>query len=456
MNAYVFTGPTLSSEEVRAELDAICLPPVSQGDVYRVACRRPRAIGIIDGYFECVPAVWHKEILWAMTQGIHVFGSASMGALRAAELASFGMEGVGRIFEAYRDGVLEDDDEVAVAHAPACPDGIGPQRGYQQASIAMVDIRATLAAAEARSVITPATRQALERLAKELFYAERTYEEILARAARLRVPSEELDAFRNWLPRGQVHQKREDALAMLRQMRKRLRKAPEQKTVRFSFEYTEAWERARRHAGVLHRNPQGSERTLLLDRLLDELRLEKNRFAGARQLALLRFLAIEEANRQGFAATSEVVADTAETLRHERQLTSAESFDRWLVENHLDPEQFTKWMEEEARLRWLEDFAELEISAHLLDHLRKTGEFPHLAARALDKEKTLQAAGLHYPALADTGRTQEELLQWYFTERRGESVPENVAEFARHAGFEDEDSFLFALVREFCYFEHRR
>ena len=47
------------------------MPPVAQGDIYRAVRRRPRAIGIIDGYFEGVPAVWHKEILWAMAQGIH-------------------------------------------------------------------------------------------------------------------------------------------------------------------------------------------------------------------------------------------------------------------------------------------------------------------------------------------------------------------------------------------------
>src|ERR1700687_1751155 len=151
MKAIVFVGPTISSQEVSEVLDvsgmidAVCLPPASQGDVYRASLQWPSAIGIIDGYFERVPAVWHKEILWAMSQGIHVFGSASMGALRAAELAAFGMTGVGAIFEAYRDGLLEDDDEVAVAHGLA-------EDGYRPLSEAMVNIRATLAAAEAAGV----------------------------------------------------------------------------------------------------------------------------------------------------------------------------------------------------------------------------------------------------------------------------------------------------------------
>jgi len=101
MKPVIFAGPTIAADAIRNRLDAEVLPPVAQGDVYRVARRRPPAIGIVDGYFEGVPSVWHKEILWAMEQGIPVFGSASMGALRAAELHDFGMIGVGAIFEAY-------------------------------------------------------------------------------------------------------------------------------------------------------------------------------------------------------------------------------------------------------------------------------------------------------------------------------------------------------------------
>src|SRR5216117_4482239 len=107
MNVFIFTGPTISPVEASAELKAVYLPPAAEGDVYRVALHRPQAIGIIDGYFQSVPTVRHKEILWAMSCGIHVFGSASMGALRAAELLPFGMEGVGAVFEFYRDGILK-------------------------------------------------------------------------------------------------------------------------------------------------------------------------------------------------------------------------------------------------------------------------------------------------------------------------------------------------------------
>jgi hypothetical protein len=114
MRAVVFCGPTLSQRDRAAYAEFDFQPPVRQGELFLVTRSRPRVIGIIDGYFDGQPAVWHKEILWALSQGIAVFGASSMGALRAAELHPFGVRGVGAIFEAYRDGALTDDDEVAL------------------------------------------------------------------------------------------------------------------------------------------------------------------------------------------------------------------------------------------------------------------------------------------------------------------------------------------------------
>src|SRR5918996_70263 len=119
----------------------------------------------------------------------------STARLRAAELHSFGMVGVGRIFEAYRSGALEpygdapfeDDDEVAVIHGP-------PETGYVALSEAMVNIRATLARAEAKGVIEAASRDALAALAKRLFYHERSYGRLLDLAADAPLPASELAA----------------------------------------------------------------------------------------------------------------------------------------------------------------------------------------------------------------------------------------------------------------------
>lgn len=444
MSVYIFTGPTLSPEDGRAELNATYLPPVSQGDVYRATLDRPQAIGIIDGYFECVPAVWHKEILWAMTEGIYVYGSASMGALRAVELAAFGMEGVGTIFEAYRDGTLEDDDEVAVAHGPA-------ETGYRPLSVAMVNIRFTLSAALKARVISPATRVALERVGKSLFYQDRTFPRILADAADEGLPAGELQAFSDWLPHGEVNQKRTDALAMLRVMGRQLAENPERKRVAYSFEYTDMWEHARRGAGQFKRAGIGAIHTILQERLLDELRLDGEAYVRACQGALLRFLALEEAWRLGLAVTPEMIEATIEAFRRERALLEPASVERWREEQHLDGGQFTRFLEDETRLREVEALEDQGVASCLPDHLRAIGEYGRILARARDKQRVLESSGFQNPDLADAGLTEDQLLRWYFETRLGRPVVADVRGYAQRLGFEDEDAFRRAVLREFLY-----
>lgn len=244
MSVYVFTGPTISPAEAARHLPAIYIPPAAEGDVYRVAQKSPQAIGLIDGYFQSIASVRHKEILWAMSRGIHVFGSASMGALRASELSAFGMEGAGEIFHSYRDGTLEDDDEVAIAHGP-------PETGFLAASEAMVNIRQTLRAAEVAGVISLELRDTLEKIGKDLFYPDRSYPAILRVASERGLPEAELALWRKWLPQGRVDQKRKDAIAMLGLIRERMEHGLEPKIVSFSFRYTSMWEATRQQAGEL-------------------------------------------------------------------------------------------------------------------------------------------------------------------------------------------------------------
>jgi len=237
---YIFLGPTLAEKDARAELDAVYLPPVSAGDVYRLWRRHPRAIGIIDGYFDRVPAVWHKEIMWIMERGVHVFGGASMGALRAAELDSFGMHGVGWVYQAFREETLDRDDEVAVRHATA-------DDGYRPLSEAMVNIRRTLQAAEHQGIISAATGGILVAAGAALFYPDRTWPELL-RAAR--ADAAELDALRRWLPAGRIDQQAADTVAMLREIGSFLAADPAPPQVSWSMANTAMWEAAKRRGAA--------------------------------------------------------------------------------------------------------------------------------------------------------------------------------------------------------------
>jgi hypothetical protein len=208
----VFLGPTMRHDDARGILDASYRAPAIGGDIY--ACLReeqPAAIAIIDGCFDTAPSVRHKEVLYALSQGVHVFGAASMGALRAAELHAFGMTGVGTIFEWFRSGRLEDDDEVAVLHA-------ADDYGFRELSDAMVNIRAALGEAVIDGRVSRESEALLASLAKRRFYPDRRWPDLIAEA-RGQVPDGELDALAQWLREARPNQKRADARALLRVLR---------------------------------------------------------------------------------------------------------------------------------------------------------------------------------------------------------------------------------------------
>lgn len=196
MTTLVFVGPTLARDEVAVRLPgAEVREPVACGDLLRLArsraARTVRRVAIVDGYFERMAAVWHKEILLLLERGIAVYGAASMGALRAAELAPLGMIGVGQIFRAYRRGELVADDEVAVAHLPA-------EYGYRPTSDALVNLRFGLAAAAAARVIAARTAERLVALARARFYRERSWAQLVADGRAAGLPRRQLDALAAW------------------------------------------------------------------------------------------------------------------------------------------------------------------------------------------------------------------------------------------------------------------
>ncbi len=172
----VFLGPTLRLPDAEKVLDAIYLQPVAQGDILLAAhAFHPRAMVLIDGQFEDRPAVRHKEILWAMAQGIIMIGAASMGALRAAELSSFGMVGIGLIYRWYRRWPLAPDDAVAIHSAPAA-------LGFLPLTESLVDIQRTLSSLMRRGIITPAERNELCALARRINFRDRTIPAVLRAA----------------------------------------------------------------------------------------------------------------------------------------------------------------------------------------------------------------------------------------------------------------------------------
>lgn len=171
----VFLGPSLPAAEARRLARCRVLPPARQGDLWRALALRPRAVALVDGVFESVPSIWHHEILAALDAGVAVFGGGSMGALRAAELWREGVVGVGTIFGWYRDGRVEDDSEVALIHA-------GPEHGFRPFSLPLVNVRHAAGLARAARVLSAREAAALVEEAAGIFYQERSWASVLARA----------------------------------------------------------------------------------------------------------------------------------------------------------------------------------------------------------------------------------------------------------------------------------
>lgn len=237
MNPVIFVGPSLGGREALPD-GFRRRPPAQRGDIYRAVRQGARVIGLIDGYFQSVPSVLHKEILWALHHGCAVYGAASLGALRAAELHGFGMVGIGQVFADFRDGRLWCDDEVAVIHGPA-------ELGFAALSEALVNIRATLAHAVAAGRIGAALAGELAQAARGLFYADRSLE-AMARAHRAAADRETLsdDQLRG-LIENRVDRKAADAREMLAVIRRDVQDGRLPAAAPFTFEDTTFFARFR-------------------------------------------------------------------------------------------------------------------------------------------------------------------------------------------------------------------
>ncbi len=123
-NVVAYVGPSLFGVDLNFNLynDIEFLSPVKRGDIQDLVNKKFKGtIIIIDGYFHSQPAISHSEILSAIKYGCTVWGTSSMGAIRAREMHTLGMRGYGYVFDQFQ--YFEDfmDDEVALMHSPTFP-----------------------------------------------------------------------------------------------------------------------------------------------------------------------------------------------------------------------------------------------------------------------------------------------------------------------------------------------
>ncbi|MEM7394218.1 MAG: TfuA-like protein, partial [Verrucomicrobiota bacterium] len=98
-SSLVFSGGSLAGTKAPADDSEVWVEPAEQGDMVAAVMDGFETLLIIDGYFYTRFPCTTFEVMLALEQGINVFGSSSMGALRAVELDRFGMIGVGFVFD---------------------------------------------------------------------------------------------------------------------------------------------------------------------------------------------------------------------------------------------------------------------------------------------------------------------------------------------------------------------
>ena len=214
MKPVVYTGTSISQSDAQKILDADYRPPVRRHDIRRLLKTSPEIIGIIDGVFFDSAAVAHREIIEALKSGIIVVGGGSMGALRASELESYGMIGVGKVFEMYRNGIIEADDEVAVTF---------DMESNEALSIPLVNIRMTVESAMNARILNSGQGTAIIEIARKLFYPDRNYQNVLFESVKAGIITDiEKKKLFDFIQTNEVDIKRQDAILVLENIRQLL------------------------------------------------------------------------------------------------------------------------------------------------------------------------------------------------------------------------------------------
>lgn len=442
----VFAGPSLAGvdrdrwREAGAALEI--RPPAQQGDVLAAVGERPWAIGLVDGYFEWVPAVWHKEILWAMSEGVHVYGSASMGALRASELSPFGMRGVGWVYERYADGTLDADDEVTLVHA----DGAD---GYRPLSEPLVNTRASLsAAADAGIVPAAAIGPIVERL-RSIHYPDRTRAAV-EETVRQVLGARESDALLQWLSGREHDVKQTDAIEMVDVMIEdwTTNRSPFRSS--FRFEHTDAWQQVLRQVASAGAPSQRRQVATPHDAVLDELRLRPQLQREVRAEALNRSLAEWVAEGTSTAPSPALLEDAVRAF-WARQPSDQRDLDAWLERHRLSEHELVALIERDASTRFVRSVAESELDQSIADVVALRGLRHELVDRAERKQADLDEVGMANPTLAEAGITEDALWSWFFAEVMGASVPPDLPGAALQLGFPSVTAMRRVALREYVW-----
>ena len=209
----IYLGPSLPLEEAKyisssdKKREIVYAPPIRRGDIPKAISEGFDIIGIIDGVFYRESAVSPRELMEVLKSGVKIYGSSSMGALRASELDRYGMIGVGKIYQWYRNEILNSDDEVALSF---------DSEEFIPISEPLVNIRETIKKATNENIISPEESEILFKSAKSLYFPERRWDKIIKNSEK--ILGNKLSNFSLFVKNNRVDIKKEDAILLLKKI----------------------------------------------------------------------------------------------------------------------------------------------------------------------------------------------------------------------------------------------
>ena len=178
----IYLGPSLPLEEAKYILysdkkrEVVYAPPIRRGDIPKALSDGFNIIAIVDGVFFRESAVSPRELMEVLKSDVKIYGASSMGALRASELDRYGMIGVGKIYQWYRDGILNSDDEVALSF---------DSEEFIPISEPLVNIRETIKKATDENIISQEESETIFKSAKSLYFPERRWDKIIENSKKI-------------------------------------------------------------------------------------------------------------------------------------------------------------------------------------------------------------------------------------------------------------------------------
>ncbi|MFW2438911.1 MAG: TfuA-like protein [Arenicellales bacterium] len=199
---YVFGGPSLEllTTLMREQINE--RPPVRNGDLQTLCSDvRPGTALILDGLFGSELAINPTEIRQAMEAGWQVYGAASMGAMRAAELWPLGMIGLGDVYNLLRSGCLSSDADMAVLYVST---------HFREATISMVHIQFLLNHMHRCHHLPTLQARKMKLAAQHIYWTERTLGQVLAAWHSIAIEEQHINIFSQLVGDPSLHPKKRD------------------------------------------------------------------------------------------------------------------------------------------------------------------------------------------------------------------------------------------------------